>query len=98
MVEAERNSEMDENTQQANEEAGKDSGWESKITGTLDDGRVVTARNGTGGNEGQTIVGAGELSSSGLDAAHDHYGPDVSKENDHGNLDSAPDASEITKP
>lgn len=34
---------------------------------------------------------------SGLDRAHDHYGPDTSKENDHGNLDNAPSASDYTR-
>jgi len=74
-----------------------DKGWGPRITGTLDDDKVVTIRQGTGANEGQTLVGGGELSASQLDRAHDHYGPDPSKESDKGNLDNAPTANDLTK-
>ena len=75
--------------------------WSSRETGTTEiDGKevVVTFRTGTGANEGETLIGGGQLSQSQLNSAHDHYGPDVSKSNDHGNLDNAPTVDSLTKP
>ncbi len=78
-------------------EEKKDGNWSERITGTLDDDKVITVREGKGEKEGQTLVGGGELSGSGLDKAHDHFGSDLSKESDHGNLANAPTAADYTK-
>ena len=74
----------------------KNGGWSEKQTGVTEDGKVVTFRTGTGDKAGQTLVGGGELSSKGLDKNHDHFGPDVSKESDHGNLANAPHVDDYT--
>ncbi len=76
----------------------KKGGWSERQTGVTEDGKVVTFRTGTGENEGHTLIGGGELSGKGLSQRHDHFGPDVSKASDYGNLDNAPHVDDYTDP
>lgn len=76
----------------------EEDGWTERQTGTLEDGKVITFREGTGIKTGQTLVGGGQLSAKGLDENHDHYGRELAKANDRGNLANAPNVSDYTSP
>ena len=54
---------------------GRRSGWTPRTTGSMDDGTAVTFRQGTGDNEGHTLISDGEKSARQFDAGHNHYGP-----------------------
>ncbi|RWZ78482.1 MAG: hypothetical protein EOT05_01860 [Candidatus Microsaccharimonas sossegonensis] len=49
-------------------------GWTPRAVGTIDGGDPVTFREGTGENEGHTLIADGDLSARQFDANHNHYG------------------------
>lgn len=54
----------------------KDSGWSDRETGFTDDDEEVTFRQGTGRNEGHTLIADGRPSGRAFDkrGQHNHYG------------------------
>lgn len=50
------------------------SGWGPRTHGSVDGTHDVTFRQGTGNNEGHTLISDGHVSSREFDANHNHYG------------------------
>ena len=50
-------------------------GWTPRTHGTMEDGREVTFRQGTGDNEGHTLIADGHKSDRQFRKGHNHYGP-----------------------
>lgn len=50
-------------------------GWTPRTVGTMEDGTVVTFRQGRGDNEDHTLIADGERSARDFDRHHNHYGP-----------------------
>lgn len=57
------------------EKARRRTGWSPRVTGTTEDDREVTLREGLGDNEGHTLIADGQQSDRSFRRAHDHYGP-----------------------
>ena len=54
---------------------GRRGGWTPRTVGSTEDGTEVTFRQGTGDNEGHTLISDGDKSARQFDARHNHYGP-----------------------
>ena len=54
---------------------GVNDGWTPRIVGTMDNGHLVTFREGLGSNKDHTLISDGDKSARQFDREHNHYGP-----------------------
>lgn len=59
----------------ARQEKAQRGGWSPRVTGTTEDDREVTLREGLGDNEGHTLIADGQQSDRSFRRGHNHYGP-----------------------
>jgi hypothetical protein len=52
----------------------REGGWTPREVGTIDGGEPVTFRQGTGDNEGHTLIADGDKTAREFDNSHNHYG------------------------